>query len=165
MYFTVYDFPHEYFGGGSHFSIKERVNFTWPMHSQVRIVYSLLALLGSSCLSCKMGCWSYFCCHFFVSIWLIFGQCQCMIFWRFCWVLCQEQIWLLSQLNGFPEFLCGTESSRISPVLLWEFSTFKNLMISGLSTFQFLTDKSTGKESEWMMNLFALFVKMFLLIM
>ena len=52
------------------------------MHSWARMVSSLLVLLGSSFLSFKMGCtwksllWEFFshnCCHFFVTICLIFG--------------------------------------------------------------------------------------------
>ena len=82
MYFIVYWFPHGHFGGDSSFRMKEWVNLVCPMRSRARVVSSLLVLLGSSFLSFKMGCtlkrllWGFFshnCCHFFVSICLIFG--------------------------------------------------------------------------------------------
>ena len=38
-----------------------------------------------------------------------------MVFWSFCWVQYQVQIWLLSQLYSFPGFLCGSGYNRISP--------------------------------------------------
>ena len=42
---------------------------------------------------------------------------------------------------------------------MWlKFRILKSLMISELSTFLFLIDVSTEKETEWMMNLFELFV-------
>ena len=82
MCLIEYWFPHGHFGGGSFLSMKESVSLVCPMRSRVRVVSSLLVLLGSSFLSFKIGCiwksllWgfsSHNCCHFLVTICLILG--------------------------------------------------------------------------------------------
>ena len=82
MCFIMYWFPHRNLGGGSSFRMKEWVNLVCPMRSRVRVVSSLLILLGSIFLSFEMGCtcksllWGFFshnCCHFFVITCLNFG--------------------------------------------------------------------------------------------
>ena len=82
MCLIEYWFPHGHFGEGSSLRMKEWVSRVCPMRVQVRVVSSLLVLLGSSLLSFKMGCiwksllWgfsSHNCCHFLVTICLIFG--------------------------------------------------------------------------------------------
>ena len=56
MGFIEYWFPHWHFEGGSSLRIKEWVSWVCPMRSRVRVVSSLLVLLGSSFLSFKIGC-------------------------------------------------------------------------------------------------------------
>ena len=82
MYLIKYWFPHGHFGGGSSLRMKEWVSRLCPMRNRVRVVSSLLVLLGSSFLSFKIGCiwkillWgfsSHNCCHFLATICLIFG--------------------------------------------------------------------------------------------
>ena len=82
MCLIEYWFPHGHFMGGSSLIMKEWVSRVCLMRSRVRVVSSLLVLLGSSFLSFKMGCiWKSFlwgfsshnCCHFLVTICLILG--------------------------------------------------------------------------------------------
>ena len=77
MCLIEYWFPHGHFGRGSSLRMKEWVSRVCPMYSRVRVVSSLLVLLGSSFLSFKIGCiwksllWgssSHDCCYF----WLLF---------------------------------------------------------------------------------------------
>ena len=82
MYLIEYWCPHGHFGGDSSLRMKEWVSRACPMRSRVRVVSSLLVLLGSSFLSFKIGCiwkrllWgfsSHNCCHFLATICLILG--------------------------------------------------------------------------------------------
>ena len=82
IYLIEYWFPHGHFGGGSSLRMKEWASWVCPIRSRVRVVSSLLVLLGSSFFSFKMGCiwksllWgfsSHNCCHFLVTICLILG--------------------------------------------------------------------------------------------
>ena len=113
-----------HFGGGSSLRMKEWDSRMCPLRSRIRVVSSLLVLLGSSFLSFKMGCiwenllWGFSsrnCCHFFgyylfdfrfeVSIW------NFNVFYReSCWL----QLYLMSRLYHCPEFRYGLESRKIS---------------------------------------------------
>ena len=82
MCLIEYWFPHGHFVDGSSLRMKEWVIWVCPIRSRVRIVSSLLVLLGFNFLSFKIGCiwksllWgfsSHNCCHFLVTICLIFG--------------------------------------------------------------------------------------------
>ena len=67
MGFTVYGVPHEHFSGGSCFSMKKWVNLMWPMYSQIKLVSSLLVLLGSGFLL-EWVVFDKACCGYFNSI-------------------------------------------------------------------------------------------------
>ena len=56
MCLIEYWFPHGHFGGGFSFRMSEWVSWVCSMRSRVRVVSSLLVLLGSSFLSFKIGC-------------------------------------------------------------------------------------------------------------
>ena len=82
MFLIEYWFPYGHFGEGSSLRMKNWVSWVCPMRSRVRVVSSLLVLLGSSFLSFKIGCiwksllWgfsSHNCCQFLVTICLILG--------------------------------------------------------------------------------------------
>ena len=51
-----YWFPHGHFVRGFSLRMQEWVSWVCPMHSRVRVVSSLLALLGSTFLSFRIGC-------------------------------------------------------------------------------------------------------------
>ena len=55
-YWFIFIYTHGHFGGGSSLRMKELVSRVCPMRSWVRVVSSLLVLLGSSFLSFKIGC-------------------------------------------------------------------------------------------------------------
>ena len=84
-----------------------------------------------------------------------------MVFWAFCQVPCWVQIWLLSQLYGFPGFLYGLGSRRISPFWYGSLSPecLRVWWLEGYPLFYFYLVKVQTGESEWMMNLFELLVE------
>ena len=160
-------FPHGHFGGGSSLRMKEWVNWVCPMRSRVKLVSSLLLLLGSSFLSFKMECiwqsllWgfsSHNCCHFLFTICLILGLRSVYGILMFL-----SGVMLIAALANEPALSLPwipiwLRIQQNIIFLLWisELSLLKILTIYGFSNLVYLIDWKTEMDSEWMISLFCI---------
>ena len=151
MCLIEYWFPHGYFGGGSSLRMKEWVSRVCPMHSRVRVVSSLLVLLGSNFLSFKISCiWKSL-------LWGFSSHNRCYVLVTICLILGLSSVYgVLMFLSGVMLIAALANESALSLLwiliwlgiqlnitfLLWisELSLLKILTISGFSNLVYLSD-------------------------
>ena len=169
MCLIEYWFPHGHFWGVSSLRMKEWVSWVCPMHSRVRVVSSLLVLLGSSLLSFKIGCiwkslWgfsSHNCCHFLVTICLILGlrSVYGVLMYLSGVMLIAALSYELALLLPWIPIWLGIQQNITFLLWISELSLLKILTINGFSNLVYLSDWRTEMESEWMINFLELLVE------